>query len=292
MSAAQADTCVVCMAPLSSMYCPECGERRAADRHYTVPHFLGEAVEVFTHADNNLFRSVSKLVIRPGGLTQEFMAGRRKLYLGPLQMFLVMNLLFFLFESFIPSGPFAPTLKEITYSGGPQSLAGITHAGAPSSIAQRMVAKEVTSRKTSLEEMEAKFDRAVKVEARSMVITMVPMFTICLALLQVRQKTFVVQHLVFSLHFYAFVMLFSCALDAIEAFVDRLPWAGFRSLVGNYLIVVIFSVVCLYLFVSLRRVYVETRFSASIKAVALSVLVFFVLAAYRFILFVVTLHSV
>jgi hypothetical protein len=220
------------------------------------------------------------------------MAGRRKLYLGPLQMFLVMNLLFFLFESFIPSGPFAPTLKEITYSGGPQSLAGITHAGAPSSIAQRMVAKEVTSRKTSLEEMEAKFDRAVKVEARSMVITMVPMFTICLALLQVRQKTFVVQHLVFSLHFYAFVMLFSCALDAIEAFVDRLPWAGFRSLVGNYLIVVIFSVVCLYLFVSLRRVYVETRFSASIKAVALSVLVFFVLAAYRFILFVVTLHSV
>jgi hypothetical protein len=155
-----------------------------------------------------------------------------------------------------------------------------------------MVAKELDSRKTSSEEMEAKFDRAVKVEARSMVITMVPMFTVCLALLQIRHKIFVVRHLVFSLHFYAFVMLFSCALDAIEAFVDRLPWAGFRSLVGNYLIVVIFSVVCLYLFASLRRVYAETRFSASIKAVSLSVLVFVFLAAYRFILFVVTLHSV
>ena len=288
----KAELCVNCATPLSARYCPACGERRASERHYSLSHFLAEAVEVFTHADNNLLRTAKLLVTRPGQLTAEFMAGRRKLYLGPLQIFLIMNLLLFLLESYIPHGPFAPTLKEITYSGQPSSLEKVTHSGAPGTLAQRMVAAKLAAGQISPDNLEEKFDHAVKLNSKSMVIIMVPMFALGLALLQIRQRTFFVRHLVFAFHFYAFVMVFGCSLDIFETLLNHLPWYGFKIFAEHYLFVVTFSVVFVYLLSAVSRVYQQSRPMAILKTSFLSVLVFVILYIYRFILFVVTLHSV
>jgi hypothetical protein len=61
--------------------------------------FLGEAAEVFTHADSRLWRTVAPLLFRPGFLTQQFLQGRRASYLPPFRLYIVVSLLFFLVVS-------------------------------------------------------------------------------------------------------------------------------------------------------------------------------------------------
>jgi hypothetical protein len=50
-------------------------------------------------ADNRFYRSLRMLVVRPGGLTAEFLRGRRRPYLGPIQLFALVNIAFYLFAS-------------------------------------------------------------------------------------------------------------------------------------------------------------------------------------------------
>jgi hypothetical protein len=54
-------------------------------------------------ADNRLYRSLRTLVLRPGGLTVEFLRGRRRPYLGPIQLFALINVAFYLWAA--SSGP-------------------------------------------------------------------------------------------------------------------------------------------------------------------------------------------
>ena len=64
--------------------------------------FLGEAAEVFTHADSRLWRTIAPLLFRPGFLTQQFLQGRRASYLPPFRLYIVVSLLFFLSTFRVP----------------------------------------------------------------------------------------------------------------------------------------------------------------------------------------------
>jgi len=50
-------------------------------------------------ADNRLFRSLYRLLMRPGALTVSFSKGRRQPFLGPLQLFVTINVVYFLFAT-------------------------------------------------------------------------------------------------------------------------------------------------------------------------------------------------
>ena len=89
-------TCVTCHAPLTGKYCAACGEKQPGPDDHRLGHFADEVLESFTHADGKIFHTFGRLVTRPGRLTAEFLAGRRKPYLKPLAVFLVANTLFFL----------------------------------------------------------------------------------------------------------------------------------------------------------------------------------------------------
>lgn len=88
--------CVSCGAPQPGPYCAECGEKRVDARDMTIRAFAAYALEAVTNADAKLYATLRALIARPGLLTREFMAGRRRPYLGPMQTFLVCNVAFFL----------------------------------------------------------------------------------------------------------------------------------------------------------------------------------------------------
>src|SRR5215467_12793002 len=104
-------TCVTCGSALAGPFCSACGEKSAAIRHYDVRHFFAESLEHLTHIDHTVLKSLRLLLFRPGALTQLFMSGQRKNYLGPVQLFLVMNLVFFFVQSFFWTGPFSVPLE-------------------------------------------------------------------------------------------------------------------------------------------------------------------------------------
>jgi hypothetical protein len=90
--------CDNCGAPVSDRYCARCGQRVEAPVH-SLWHFSELALEDLTHADSRLWRTLGALLLRPGYLTREFLAGRRARYLPPVRLYLVISVVFFLWAA-------------------------------------------------------------------------------------------------------------------------------------------------------------------------------------------------
>jgi hypothetical protein len=93
-AAAPADACRNCGAHATGHFCPNCGqETRVALPTFAA--FMREAAGRYVAMDGRLWRTLAALVLRPGQLTLEYFAGRRKRYIRPARLFLVLYLLLF-----------------------------------------------------------------------------------------------------------------------------------------------------------------------------------------------------
>jgi hypothetical protein len=88
-------TCPTCSAPVVARYCGRCGERMLCERDHSFAAFVGEAASHVFSLDNRLWRTL-RAMFRAGLLTQEYIAGRRRPYLSPVQLFLLLSVAFFL----------------------------------------------------------------------------------------------------------------------------------------------------------------------------------------------------
>ena len=86
-----AGNCRNCDNPAPGNYCPSCGQETALH-----PPSLGEFLhEFFSHyiaIDGPLFSSLWTLLAKPGLLTREYLAGRKRRYLLPLRLYLTISL--------------------------------------------------------------------------------------------------------------------------------------------------------------------------------------------------------
>lgn len=97
--------CRNCGGDAPGAYCPACGQetRIALPR---VGEFVREAAGRLVAWDGRLWRTLATLAFRPGVLTREYFAGRRRRYVGPARLFLALSLLLFALLSVLRS----PTL--------------------------------------------------------------------------------------------------------------------------------------------------------------------------------------
>jgi len=90
--------CKNCNAILVGRYCANCGQR--ADVHIlSTRELVHEVLEGLTHSDSRLWRTLLSLWLRPGRLTEEFLAGRRAISLPPFRLYLIISVVFFLIVS-------------------------------------------------------------------------------------------------------------------------------------------------------------------------------------------------
>lgn len=89
--------CISCGAELQGKFCSACGEKKISSGDFTLKHLLEQGVDVFTHVDSKLYKSLRALLFRPGKLTMEYIRGVRKPYMKPFQVFFLCNLVFFFF---------------------------------------------------------------------------------------------------------------------------------------------------------------------------------------------------
>src|SRR5262245_28708775 len=88
------DSCRNCGAHATGHFCPNCGqETRLALPTFAA--FMREAAGRYVALDGRLWRTLFALVARPGFLTGEYLSGRRKRYIRPARLFLVLYLLLF-----------------------------------------------------------------------------------------------------------------------------------------------------------------------------------------------------
>lgn len=86
--------CRNCGAPAEGAYCPACGQETAL-RLPTLREFVREAAGRYVALDGRFWRTIFALLARPGLLTREYYAGRRRRYIRPARLYLFTTLIFF-----------------------------------------------------------------------------------------------------------------------------------------------------------------------------------------------------
>jgi hypothetical protein len=201
--------CASCSEPLRGGYCSHCGEKRMGATDHTLRRLIEQLFEAFTHADGKIWLTLRTLLARPGRLTADFLLGKRKPYIPPLQVFLIANLGFFLLHPLIGSNTLTTGLHtQLHYTWH--------HAMAESLVAPRLAQRGMTA-----DGYAAIFDPAAITLAKSLVILLVPMFSLAVMVLFWRHRRHFTTHLVFSLHFGAFWLLLICATLALTNLTVR-----------------------------------------------------------------------
>lgn len=91
---APAHACRNCGAPIAGHYCANCGqETRIALPTFNT--FMREAAGRYVAFDGRMWRTLWALIARPGFLTLEYLQGRRRRYIRPARLFLVLYLVLF-----------------------------------------------------------------------------------------------------------------------------------------------------------------------------------------------------
>jgi hypothetical protein len=99
-----AERCRNCGAAIAGNYCANCGQETAV----ALPpagRFLREAAGRYVALDGRLWRTLGALLFRPGFLTREYLAGRRRRYVRPSRLFVVLSILMFAILGFTIDSP-------------------------------------------------------------------------------------------------------------------------------------------------------------------------------------------
>lgn len=258
---------------LKGAYCHVCGEKVLGPEDLRVGTFMRRAAGAAFDADSRLWRTYRKLLFRPGFLTAEFVRGRREPYVHPLQTFLLANVVFFLMLStFGGFGTFTTRLEW--------------HIGQPlyGDVARQLVEQRVEPGTAEANAYAVRFDEATPRYANSMVILVVPILAAGLALLYLRRRVPFVQHLVFALHFMAFLLLFTTIMPYALWLIMQVPGTGFLDGEGpiSVLLLLAFS---WYFALAMRRAYGDGRLASLVRGLAATVVLFISVILYRGILF-------
>ncbi len=205
--------CGDCGAPLYGPFCSQCGER-TIDRHsLTLSHFLKHNVlHELSHVDGKIFRTFRYLVFRPGFLSAEYFAGRRRRYVNPVRLLLICLLVLALLArtgsmtmslgklklNLLPPGP--PSADTIEETIAKLDVFGILNS---------LMEKESRSKNLKTPAAVEKFNHELKTYATALSFCNVLLLSVFLAILYRRRRALFVEHLVFSLHLASFVLLFS-----------------------------------------------------------------------------------
>jgi hypothetical protein len=237
--------CLNCSAALTDEYCAKCGQRRIHSQDLSARHFVHELTDELANlrAKFKLLRSLQGLVA-PGFLTTEYLAGRRQALLTPIKVYLLCAAIFFV------SAPFAGF-----------RLAAMIADDTSGDLA-RMVSARAAGRGLDGPLVAARFDGRVQ----SVYTITLGAGAILIALLlqtMFRKKRWPYgAHLVFALHYTAFMYLVTAAAGASHTLGASTEVAVVAAL----------AVIATYLAVALKRVYLEPNGLILLKAAAVLML--------------------
>lgn len=275
--AAALATCPTCRSAVDGRFCGRCGERMLTERDRSLAAFLGEAFATLTTLDNRFWRTL-RGIPRPGFLTREYLAGRRGRYLGPLHLFLVFSVVFFLVSPWLGLS----TTRLEAFADSPVIGA----------VAAPMVDVELVRRGIEVETFATDFARVKNTQERFMVLIAIPLFAVVLKLLYWRRSY--VEHLAFATYtlgsllllLVAYLFVFTFGVFAVRSWLGLPPaW----RLSGLHVPLLFGMPILGFAFVALRRVYGGALPVVAAKALLASVGLWASMMLYEYMLFFTTM---
>ena len=242
--------CPNCGSLQTAAYCAACGQDQR-DPIRSLPHWLHEYLGDSFTFDSRLFRSLGPLLLKPGLLTREFIAGRRQRYIPPLRAYLFISLLYFLVAAALPD-----YASGIVVDGTESPRTGFelpTEAGADTSALQRWLA----DRGRLIEANPQLFERQLASQLPTALFLSIPLLAGLLTLLYRRQRRYYVEHLVLCLHNHSAIFLLGLLNLLIYSLSRALGWSapGVFNALDN--LVLLYALI--YIAIAMQRVYQQPR---------------------------------
>ncbi|MBY0492639.1 MAG: DUF3667 domain-containing protein [Cyanobacteria bacterium] len=228
--------CRHCHAPLAGSYCSSCGQKALADDALTA-RAIG--AEVWQHA-TDLFKTLRSLraLFVPGKLTADYISGNRRPYLSPLKVYLLCGAIFFM------AAPYTGfTLDAIVAADGTGLISGSVNDA---------MARSGLSREHFEERFELRF-QSVCTASLALSVAVVALLN---AIFFLGKRRPAAAHVVFALHYVAFLYVLGIVSGAIAVRV---------STPSAYTLPLLHSLLAPYLYFSLRRVYADTMARTIVK---------------------------
>ena len=282
-------SCPSCGVGLLGRYCAECGERATGRADLRVRAFLEDALYELANADSRIWRSVRSLFLQPGYLSEEYLAGRRRPWLGPVQLFLICNVTFFLLLHFLPLHVFTTRLSDHLFAHpygrwilGMEARPGVTF-------------RALVQDQEAFRAYANTFNTVTAGPAKSLIILMIPGVALLLHVLHATRRRYFVEHLVFATHLFAVVvmaivvaLITAVGIRRVLLFLDvRFPGSD-----DSLFMLVLLGLVVPWLLPGLRRFYRQSWSMAAIKVPLFIIGLQLVLVAYRLMLFLLTVRLI
>jgi hypothetical protein len=296
-----ASDCANCNVPVSGKYCHECGQATALHPP-SIGEFLHEFVGHYVALESKLWQTLKLLVLKPGKLTLEYLAGRRVRYIEPLRVYLTFSLIFFALFKFMGEdhnvgnvhvkgvpiikedpqdtarreqrGKALAAVKQGEQPTGAQAARAADAAGAANEGEPGGLEKFIDTVVDHRDKLKKAFFGYVPYA----VFALMPVFALYLKLLYFRSHRRYGEHLLFALHANAFAYLMLTLLLLLPAFI---PYVG----------TVLFLWLAFYLPIAMRRVYGGSRIKTFLRWVVLMCLhVLSMTAAISAVLYAVVTH--
>jgi hypothetical protein len=280
--------CPNCNQPLAAKdrFCRNCGQ---STRDLKVPfkHLVLEALEGVFHIDNNIFRTIGALLFKPGLLTAEFIAGRRKRYVPPVRLYIFISFIFFLIIAVNPAhfrhsdshGATGETQKDFFDSEAynksiisfndmkTNDLKGMSDTQIDSILAAREIAPTWINR--HMARRLARIGDAGRAEFRHqthkgisyMMFFLMPVFGWIVYLFNRKRAKYYLDCLIFSVHFHCFVFILLAGYKIFE-------WFGQSSIVS----LAVLLIMIIYLLLASIKAFGQSWLMDITKTLAISII--------------------
>lgn len=259
-------TCVTCGTELVGNHCHKCGEKVVSPHDFTFVKLVEQGVDIFTHLDSKLFKSLEGLIFKPGSLAINYIRGIRKPYMKPFQVFLLSNILFFFFLSsadifLVPSKWFFTDYYP-----------GI------SNLAQDVAAQK----KMTLKEVALLYDTKVASNSKLFVVIIVPFVALGTWIFGFRQHKEFGKHMVHALFLLSFAMVFAVV-------ISQIPGVILFSIPEMVLRIFTTLLFMTYVYLSIQRFLNQSFYLRIANTLVFSIIFFISLLTYRYLISWITL---
>ena len=243
---------------------------------------MATSISAVTLADNRFLKSLWLTLKNPGFLSKEYANGRRVNYIRPLQMFFVLNLVYFLF----------PTLQLFNARLNTQ-MYYLFH----SPIARALVNQRLEDAHMSLTGFELIYNQKTTMLAKLLIVVFVWLAAVPLGLIFRKKNRYFTDHVALSVELACYNIFVNAILLSVTLFglSKVFRWSG--TSLGGYLnddtLTLIFISTNLYfIYRAAKTFYGQTGKSLILKS-ALGILgLFLALEVYKLLLFFVTFYSI
>jgi hypothetical protein len=275
-------TCKTCGHSFEGFYCNLCGEKVIQPRDRKFKSFVSTVLIATTIADNKFIKSLWSAISNPGFLSREYVDGKRVRYMRPLQMFFVLNLIYFLF----------PVLQMFNSSLYTQMYALPHHA-----LVHTIVMKKILAEGLNVNGYSLMYNEKTTSLAKLLVVVFIVLGSVPLSLIFRKKNRFFTDHVAFSVELTCFNLAVNAiGLTILFSIINKLlnlTSLGGKSYLNDQTLTIIFISTNLYfIFRAAKTFYGQHGKMLYLKAILGILGLFLALEVYRVILFFVTYWAV